>query len=299
MVLLALVATTATLKPYYKEYMQESDPEFLTTDAYCWDVIHCKVRTREVVSEAGINTFIEHPDKGDPPTWWVITTLNAGYIPMAPSSICHIQVKAEGHFGLDDRTLHPQMYVQSFEYIFCIPRCDQSRHMLWWTPTLDDCPMVHNSPFSATICVLKPKRLNGDQGSSWQICWSDCKMRGAWPLPSHGSFGHCNVSSSWWALFPWDDLQGDTTGHCRVPESCPRHTHVDQFHWGLSTTSVSWTQWRGQVRGQSEFDGSIHRKASGHPTTPVNGNPHVVHLPFILNPAHHECHCFISPATLW
>ena len=156
-----MVATTATLKPYYKEYMQELDREFLTTDAYCWDVIDCKVRTREVVSEAGINTFIEHPDKGNPPAWWVITTRNTGYIPPAPIGIHHIQAKVDGHFGLDDCTLHPQMYVQSFEYICCIPRRTQSRHMLWWTPTLDDCPMVHNLLFSVTIHVLKLKLLNG------------------------------------------------------------------------------------------------------------------------------------------
>ena len=156
-----MVATTASLKPYYKEYMQESEREFLATDAYCWDVIDRKGRTREVVSEAGINTFIEHPDKGNPPAWWVITTLNAGYIPTAPIGIRHIQVKADGRFGLDDCTLHPQMYIQSFEYICCIPRCDESHHMLWWRPTLDDCPMVHNSPFSVTIRVLKPNLLNG------------------------------------------------------------------------------------------------------------------------------------------
>ena len=156
-----MAATTATSKPYYKEYMRDSEREFLATDAYCWDVIDRKVRTREVVSEAGINAFIEHPDKGDPPAWWVITTPNAGYIPTAPIGIRHIQAKADGRFGLDDRTLHPQMYVQSFEYICCIPRRDESRHMLWWTPTLDDCPMVHNSPFSVTIRVLKPNLLNG------------------------------------------------------------------------------------------------------------------------------------------
>jgi len=150
-----MAATIATSKPYYKEYMHESDHEFLMTDAYCWDVIDRKVRTREVVSEAGINTFIEHPDKGNPPAWWVITTLNAGYILTAPIGIHHIQAKADGCFGLDDRTLHPQMYIKSFEYICCIPLCDQSRHMLWWTPTLDDCPMVPNSPFSVTIHVLK------------------------------------------------------------------------------------------------------------------------------------------------
>ena len=129
--------TAQNSKPYYKEYTRESESEFLATDAYCWDVIDRKVRTREVVSEAGINTFIEHPDKLDPASWWVITTPNAGYIPMAPIGIRHIQAKADGCFGLDDRTLHPQMYVQSFEYICCIPKRDQSRRMLWWMPTLN------------------------------------------------------------------------------------------------------------------------------------------------------------------
>ena len=33
--------------------------------------------------------------------------------------------------------------------------------MLWWTPTLDNCPMVPNLPFSVTIHVLKPELLNG------------------------------------------------------------------------------------------------------------------------------------------
>lgn len=159
--LLAMAATTTTSKPYYQEYTRESDGEFCATDAYCWAVLDRQVRTREVASEAGINTFIEHPDKGDPPSWWVITTPNAGYIPTAPIGIRHIQAKADGRFGLDDRTLHPQMYVKGFEYICCIPIRDQSRHMLWWTPTLDDCPMVPNSPFSVIIRVLKPELLKG------------------------------------------------------------------------------------------------------------------------------------------
>ena len=33
--------------------------------------------------------------------------------------------------------------------------------MLWWTPTLADCPIVSNCPFSITIRVLKPKLLQG------------------------------------------------------------------------------------------------------------------------------------------
>ena len=46
-------------------------------------------------------------------------------------------------------------------YICCIPKCDHSRCMLWWTPTLADCPIVSNCPFSITIRVLKPKLLQG------------------------------------------------------------------------------------------------------------------------------------------
>ena len=65
------------------------------------------------------------------------------------------------HFGLDDWTLHPQMYVQGFKYISCIPKRDESQCMLWWTPTLADCPMVPNSPFSITIRVLKLSLLQG------------------------------------------------------------------------------------------------------------------------------------------
>ncbi|EDR08573.1 uncharacterized protein LACBIDRAFT_326715 [Laccaria bicolor S238N-H82] len=159
--LLAMVSTSPTSKPYYKEYTHEGDHEFCTTDAYCWNVLDRQVRMREVMSEAGINTFIEHPDKGDPPSWWVITTPNAGYILTAPIGIRHIQAKVDGHFGLDDRTLHPQMYIKSSEYICCIPICDQSRHMLWWTPNPEDCPIIPNSPFSVTIHVLKPELLNG------------------------------------------------------------------------------------------------------------------------------------------
>ena len=172
-----MAATTATSKPYYKEYTWESDREYLATDAYCWDVIDHKVQTREVVSEAGINTFIEHPDKGDPPAWWVITTPNAGYILTAPISIHHIQAKVDGHFGLDDHTLHPQMYVQSFEYICCIPRRDQSRHMLWWTPTLRQLPYGSQFAVLSHHSCTQAETVERVQGSSRQICWSDCKMR--------------------------------------------------------------------------------------------------------------------------
>lgn len=149
-------------KPYYKEYMRDkSNPEYSATDALCWDVIDRRVRSGEVISEAGINTYIEHPDQKDPSHWWVITTPNAGHVPTAPIGIRQLQARADGRFGLDDRTLHPQMYVLGFEYICCIPRKDESRRMLWWTPTLADCPVVPNSPFSITIRVLKPKLLQG------------------------------------------------------------------------------------------------------------------------------------------
>ena len=135
-------------KPYYKEYMRDkSNPEYSATDALCWDVIDRRVRSGEVISEAGINTYIEHPDQKDPSHWWVITTPNAGHVPTAPIGIQQLQARADGRFGLDDRTLHPQMYVLGFEYICCIPRKDESRRMLWWTPTLADCPVVPNSPF--------------------------------------------------------------------------------------------------------------------------------------------------------
>ena len=53
------------------------------------------------------------------------------------------------------------MYVKGFEYICCIPRRDESRCMLWWMPTLNDCPLVPNGPFSITIRVLKPAILQG------------------------------------------------------------------------------------------------------------------------------------------
>lgn len=148
-------------KPYYKEYTRKGDPEYSATDAICWDVINRRVRTGEVMSEAGINTYIEHPDKKDPSHWWVITTGNGGYIPTAPIGVRQIQARADGRFGLDDRTLHPQMYVRGFEYICCIPKRDESRRMLWWTPTMADCPAVPNCPFSIAIRVLKPNLLQG------------------------------------------------------------------------------------------------------------------------------------------
>ena len=153
--------SSSDAKPYYKEYTREGDPEYKATDALCWDITDRRVRSGEVLSEAGINTYIEHPDKRDPSYWWVITTPNAGYIPTAPIGIRTLQARADGRFGLDDRTLHPQMYVRGFEYICCIPKRDHSRRMLWWTPTLADCPIVSNCPFSITIRVLKPKLLQG------------------------------------------------------------------------------------------------------------------------------------------
>lgn len=153
--------STEDSKPYYQEYYQDDDHEYSATDALCWDVLDRRVRSGEVLSEAGINTYIEHPDKKDPSHWWGITTPNGGYIPTATIGVRQLQARADGHFGLDDRTLHPQMYVRGFEYICCIPKRDESRRMLWWTPTLADCPMVPNSPFSIIIRVLKPSLLQG------------------------------------------------------------------------------------------------------------------------------------------
>jgi len=83
-------------KPYYKEYFQESDREYSATDALCWDVMDCRVRSGEVLSEAGINTYVEHLDKKDPSHWWVITTPNRGYIPTAPIGIQQLQARADG-----------------------------------------------------------------------------------------------------------------------------------------------------------------------------------------------------------
>ena len=80
-------AMSSDAKPYYKEYTHEGDAEYKATDVLCWDVTNCQVQPGEVLSEVGINMYIEHPDKRDPSYWWVITTPNAGYIPMAPISI--------------------------------------------------------------------------------------------------------------------------------------------------------------------------------------------------------------------
>ena len=119
-------AMSSDAKPYYKEYTREGDVEYKATDALCWDVMDCRVRSGEVLSPAGINTYIEHLDKRDLSYWWVITTPNAGYIPTAPISIRKLQVRVDGHFGLDDCTLHPQMYFRGFKYICCIPKHDES-----------------------------------------------------------------------------------------------------------------------------------------------------------------------------
>ncbi|EDR13068.1 uncharacterized protein LACBIDRAFT_308497 [Laccaria bicolor S238N-H82] len=133
-------------KPYYKEYFREGDHEYEATDAVCWDVTNCHVRSGEVMSEAGINTYMEHPDSQDLSHWWVITMPNGGYIPTAPIGIQTIQARADRRFGLDDHTQHPQMYIKGFKYICCIPKCEHSQCMLWWTPTLEDCPEVPNGP---------------------------------------------------------------------------------------------------------------------------------------------------------
>ncbi|EDQ98933.1 uncharacterized protein LACBIDRAFT_335525 [Laccaria bicolor S238N-H82] len=110
-------------KLYYKEYFHEGDREYKATDAVCWDVTNCRVQSGEVMSEAGINMYMEHPDSQDLSHWW--------------------------------------MYVKGFEYICCIPKCEHSQRMLWWTPTLEDCPEVPNGPFAIIICVLKPHLLEG------------------------------------------------------------------------------------------------------------------------------------------
>ena len=186
----------------------------------------------EVLSEVWINMYIDHPDKRDLSYWWVFTTPNAGYIPMAPISIWKLQVRVDGRFRLDDCTLHPQMYVWGFEYIFCIPKHDESWRMLWWTPTLADCSIVQNGPFSITICVLKPKLLQGYKGLHNKYIGLIGRRANRSLLT--GLF----VSVSQQTLIHQHDVQRDPSGNCGVPASSTQYTCMDWFRWCLPAPSV-------------------------------------------------------------
>jgi hypothetical protein len=61
-----------------------------------------------------------------------------------------LKAYADGRFGMDDRTQHPQFFCTFFEYICCIPReLPEDLAYLRWTPTIDDCPTISEriSPF--------------------------------------------------------------------------------------------------------------------------------------------------------
>lgn len=73
-----------------------------------------------------------------------ILTLNADYIPTPPGSSCELRLRADCRFGVDDPTLWPQPYSQSFCHYSVIrrkpntPDSSENDAMWWWTPSESD-----------------------------------------------------------------------------------------------------------------------------------------------------------------
>ncbi|KAG6914232.1 hypothetical protein DXG01_001544 [Tephrocybe rancida] len=99
------------------------------TDAYVWCTIPKKILTVTSKKSQISNGTLQY---------WVITSPNTGFIPrtvIGPHAVCPM---ADGKFGLNDRTLHPQYYLTGFEYMCCIPRHPKDpndmSHILWYMP---------------------------------------------------------------------------------------------------------------------------------------------------------------------
>ncbi|KAG6904741.1 hypothetical protein DXG01_007503 [Tephrocybe rancida] len=76
---------------------------------------------------------------------WVISLLNATWIPRFDTGHHNIFMRKDGRFAMDDRTLWPQLFCQRFEYICAILQKPANpndpinpRNILWWTLTNDN-----------------------------------------------------------------------------------------------------------------------------------------------------------------
>ncbi|RDB15391.1 hypothetical protein Hypma_004633 [Hypsizygus marmoreus] len=94
---------------------------------------------------------------------WVVSTPNATWLPKVKLGIRKVYLRADGRFGLEDRSIWPQFYSLGFEYIICIPRkpdnANDPMSVLWWTPKDDDLMPIQGNSVDITLYNLHPARM--------------------------------------------------------------------------------------------------------------------------------------------
>ncbi|RDB23170.1 hypothetical protein Hypma_009677 [Hypsizygus marmoreus] len=83
----------------------------------------------------------------------IISSPNALWLPMMKPWARKVYLRADGRFGMEDRTLWPQFYCYGFDYIICIPRKPSDPNdplsVLWWDP--QDAELVKTQGSSVDI----------------------------------------------------------------------------------------------------------------------------------------------------
>ncbi|KAI0360934.1 hypothetical protein OH77DRAFT_738244 [Trametes cingulata] len=75
-----------------------------------------------------------------PDRMWVVTSPNVPFVPMPPTGILEVVLRADYRYGLVDPIQWPQVYSPGYEYLCAIQRPLPATHRLsplWWTPSED------------------------------------------------------------------------------------------------------------------------------------------------------------------
>ncbi|TFK36624.1 hypothetical protein BDQ12DRAFT_725084 [Crucibulum laeve] len=130
-------------------------------DACIYNILERPIWQGEVLSEAGGSIIL--PSTNGHPYHWIVMSPNTNYILPLPTGIQRVQPRTNGHLGLDNQTITPQLYTQNFKYTCCILKWpDNLNHPLWilWTTVrLTNTLMVEGVALDLEMWVLKPDFL--------------------------------------------------------------------------------------------------------------------------------------------
>ncbi|RDB15399.1 hypothetical protein Hypma_004551 [Hypsizygus marmoreus] len=147
--------------PTFKQFHRGGIKTYLASDAKMYCVIPRQVYTLNATS--GIANITSQVGAGSD-QYWIITTPNANYIPEAVLGRRPVRARKDGRYGLQDRTIHPQYYAASFEYICCIPRHPEDPkdplQLMWFTPQASDTDLVKGMAFDVNLRKLNEYHLN-------------------------------------------------------------------------------------------------------------------------------------------
>ncbi|KAG6914570.1 hypothetical protein DXG01_016574, partial [Tephrocybe rancida] len=116
----------------------------------------------EVIAELPAHSTNKNP--------MMILSPNAYWVPKVYLWKREVFVRRDGRFGYNDRTLWPQYYSLSFEYLACIPwkpkDANDPRAILWWNPHFGELLLVQNSSVDLDLVMVPQDRL-----ASLKIWW--------------------------------------------------------------------------------------------------------------------------------